>query len=104
MGTCDASLGQKVLRKIGNALFGKDQIWLERDDVVADFLDVIFFELEDSREIGFVRKFHICLALSLKLSVGKMLLSYKSLPFGTRESNREALFAGFRFCASFLDE
>ena len=78
-----------MLCQIGDALLGENKGWLESDDVVTDFFDVVFFELEDSGEVGFVRQLHVCLTLSLERGlVGKRALEVGTFWYSREQSKR----------------
>jgi hypothetical protein len=61
----DSRLEQEVLGQVGDALFGEDHVGLEGDQVVALAADVLFFELQQSSEIGFRRDFDVRLRFAL---------------------------------------
>ena len=61
----DAGLDEKVLRQVGDALLGDDQVGLVRDDVVADLLDVGLLLLEDLGKVLLLQHLDVGLALAL---------------------------------------
>jgi hypothetical protein len=63
--SCDAGLNQEMLRQIGDTLFREDNVRLQTDQIVADLLDIFFFQLQNPRKVLLVGDLNVSLTFGL---------------------------------------